>query len=352
MEQLARKIDGHNPNQMSKVHDAKDGGHDMKHLLGMALPALLLAGCGAKEDPKVPALEKRLATLESRVDEERSERERLVAENQSLRKALDAVKPEKREPTPAGITRDEMQKELDDLARALRKEFGRPATSTQPAKPETKPEAKAAPASEPTDADKAKKIEEAKAKLSDKLTRFYADLADRALTQEVYELLWQADGKTRKEVVDKLKAMVAENPEDKHLRLALANALLTTFADVKPGIEQGVLAGAVMREAKTAEKIDPDYYDAVAFIAVYKANYPEGFVEFNEAWKDLDKALAMQAKMPWEDRFGDIYAAYGAWYFKQKKYDEAMAKVQAGLDKDARNPQLIELKKRIEDARK
>lgn len=324
----------------------------MKYLPVLCLPLLLMCGCGAHDDSKVSALEKRVVAMEARADEEKGEREKLATENQNLRKSLEAMKAEKGEPRAAGVTREEMKKELDDMAAALRKEFARPAATPETTKAETKPETRAGTGGEKTDADKAKKMEEAKAKLAEKLTRFYADATDRANNSDVYELLWQVDAKTRKEVVDKLKAMVAENPEDKHLRLALANALITTFADVKQGIEQGVLAGAIMKEARTAEKIDPDFYDAVAFIAVYKANYPEGFAEFNEAWKDLDKALEMQAKMPWEDRFGEIYVAYSAWFFKQKKYDEALTKAQAGLDKDARNQELIDLKKKIEEAKK
>jgi tetratricopeptide (TPR) repeat protein len=121
---------------------------------------------------------------------------------------------------------------------------------------------------------------------------------------------------------------------------------------VKPGIEQGILAGNIMKEAKKANLIDPDFYDAVAFVGVFKANYPQGFPEFDEAYKDLDKALELQAKMTWEDRFCDIYIAYTKWYFNQKKYDEALAKAQAGLDKDARNQDLIDWKKKIEDAKK
>ena len=56
--------------------------------------------------------------------------------------------------------------------------------------------------------------------------------------------------------------------------------------------------------------------------------------------------------MTWEDRFGEIYVSYAQWFLKQKKYDEALTKAQAGLDKDARNQELIDLKKQIEEARK
>lgn len=322
----------------------------MKYLLVMCMPALWLCGCGAQDDSKVVALEKRVVAMEARAEEEKGEREKLATENQNLRKTLEGWKRDAAPAAQAGVTREELKKEIEDVIAALRKELA-------PAKPAETTSAegvtgKAEPPREKTDAEKAKAIEEARARLAEKLPGFYANVGDTAARKAFMELMWEVDAKTRKEVVDKLKAMVAENPEDKTLRLALSEALMSQFRDVKPGIEQGIWANNVLKESKKATLIDPDYYDAVAFMATFKANYPEGFPEFNEAPKDLDKALELQSKMTWEDRFGDIYVAYAQWYFKQQKYDEATAKVQAGLDKDARNQELIDLKKKIEEAKK
>ena len=321
----------------------------MKYLIAMCLPALWLCGCGAQDDAKVSSLEKRVVAAEARADEQEAARKNLEVEQANLRKTLDGIKRESA-PTQAGITREELKKELEDAMAALRKELAqaKPGETTSAGGATSKVE----PPKEKTEAEKAKAIEEAKTKLAEKLQGFYANVGDTAARKAFMELLWEVDAKTRKEVVDKLKAMVAENPEDKTLRLALAEAIMSQFRDVKPGIEQGIWASNVLRESKKAAQIDPDYYDAVAFMATFKANYPEGFPEFAEAPKDLDKALELQSKMTWEDRFGEIYVAYAQWYFKQQKYDEALAKVQAGLDKDARNQELMDLKKKIEEAKK
>ncbi|MBP9892331.1 MAG: hypothetical protein KBG84_10555 [Planctomycetes bacterium] len=322
----------------------------MKYLFLMCMPMLWLCGCGAHDDSKVIALEKRVVAAEARADEQEAARKNLEVEQANLRKTLDGWKREPAAAAQAGVTRDELKKEIDDAMEALRKELApaRPAETTSSGGTTGKVE----PPREKTEAEKAKAIEEAKVKLAEKLPGFYANVGDTAARKAFMELMWEVDAKTRKEVVDKLKAMVAENPEDKTLRLTLAEALMSQWRDVKPGIEQGIWANNVLKESKKAAQIDPDYYDAVAFMATFKSNYPEGFPEFAEAPKDLDKALELQSKMAWEDRFGEIYVAYAQWYFKQQKYDEAMAKVQAGLDKDARNQELIDLKKKIEEAKK
>lgn len=323
----------------------------MKYLLMLALPVLWLTGCGAQDDSKLSALEKRVVAAEARAESEKEDRDRLATEIGGLKDEL--AKARKAAPVESGpgLTRDDMKKEIGAAIDALRKELAQAKPAETPGAG-SGPTAKVEEPKEKTEAEKAKAVEDAKAKLAEKLTRYYENVADLTLSKEVHDLLWQVDAKTRKEVVDKLKALVAENPEDKNLRIALAQAMTSTFRDVKPGIEQGILASNIMKEAKKATLIDPDFYDAVAFMAVFKANYPEGFTEFAEAGKDLDKALELQGKMTWEDRFGEIYVAYAQWYLKQKKYDEALAKAQAGLDKDARNQDLIDLKKQIEDAKK
>jgi predicted Zn-dependent protease len=277
---------------------------------------LWLTGCGHQDDSKVVALEKRVVAAETRADAEKEDRERLATEIKGLKDELaKAPKVAPNESAP-GLTRDDVRAEIKSALESLRKELAQAKPADTSGTGGNGPTAKVDEPKEKTEAEKAKEIEEAKTKLAEKLGRFYENVSDHAASKDVYELLWQVDAKTRKEVVDKLKALVAENPEDKNLRIALAQALTTTFRDVKTGIEQGILAGNIMKEAKKASQIDPDFYDAVAFVAVFKANYPEGFTEFAEAYKDLDKALELQSKMTWEDRFGEIYVAYGRWYFK------------------------------------
>lgn len=322
----------------------------MKRLLMVTVAALSLGGCG-QSDARVGALETKLAAADARLAE-------LETQGQTQAQGLKAAQAEL---AALKQGQDKLDRKLSDLpppltlaevqaavAAALDK---RETTQPEPAKPPEKaaPEAGAeAKPALPADA----KAEEARRKLADLLPGYYANLGDPQTRQKVNDLLWEADAETRKEVVAKLKALVADEPENKHLRMALAEAMTSTFRDVKQGLEQGILASNIMKEAKKAQSIDPDYYDAVHFVAVFKANYPPGFPEFEGAKADLDKALSMQAKMTWEARFTEIYEAYGKWYLVQKKYDDALAITQAGLDKDARAENLIALKQRIEEARK
>ncbi|KAA0207897.1 hypothetical protein EDM80_15630 [bacterium] len=324
----------------------------MKRLLMVTVAALSLGGCG-QSDARVGALETKLAAADARLAE-------LETQGQTQAQGLKAAQAEL---AALKQGQDKLDRKLSDLpppltlaevqaavAAALDK---RESTQPEPAKPPEKAAPEAGAEAKPAlPADAKAKAEEARRKLADLLPGYYANLGDPQTRQKVNDLLWEADAETRKEVVAKLKALVADEPDNKHLRMALAEAMTSTFRDVKQGLEQGILASNIMKEAKKAQSIDPDYYDAVHFVAVFKANYPPGFPEFEGAKADLDKALSMQAKMTWEARFTEIYEAYGKWYLVQKKYDDALAITQAGLDKDARAENLIALKQRIEEARK
>ena len=322
--------------------------------IGVAL-SLFLTGCG-QDNSKLNTLEAKLSAAESQAAIANDEQAKL---RDDLRKLDDEVTKLKQsnKPAPAqgeaaaGMSQAQVQAEIKAALDALRKELA--STKAASDKPVGEKPVEAAQPDKPVDpADAKAKLEETKRKLSELLPSFYANLSDYDTRRKVSQLLWQVDATTRKEVVTKLKSMVAEDPENKTLRMALAEAMTMTFGDVKEGLEQGILAANVLKEVNKAKEIDPDFYDAVHFTGIFKAEYPPGFPEFDEARKDLDKALEMQAKMTWETRFGEVYEAYGKWYLVQKKYEEALAITQAGLDKDARNEDLIALKKRIEGARK
>jgi len=192
---------------------------------------------------------------------------------------------------------------------------------------------------------------EANRKAEDLLARVKANPANEDLFEEMADALEKADNATRLNAVDELKALVAAEPRNKDARMALATALATRFRDLLNPMDQGKLAADIKVELDKALEIDPEYYYAQHFMAVMKVNYPPFTDEFKTADKDLDKTLELQAKMPWEKDFAEVYAAYSKWYRAQGKLEEAAAKVQAGLDKEPRDEGLLAEKKKVDEAR-
>jgi hypothetical protein len=225
--------------------------------------------------------------------------------------------------------------ELDGENRRLEGEI---AAANTPEKPVEKP------APKPADPEAIKQAE-------DLLGRVKANPGNGDTVEELANALHKADAPTREKAANELKAIVAADPKNKEARLALASVMATRFRDLRNPMDQGKLAGDIKTELDKALEIDPAYYDAQHFMAIMKVNYPPFTDEFKTANKDLDRALELQASLPWEDEFGDIYAAYSGWYRAQGMLDEAAAKVQAGLDKAPRHEGLLAEKKKVDEAR-
>ncbi len=318
----------------------------MKHLFIPALfvLSLLLIACEQKtpdaDGHKLAALETRLAQAERRSDEATAKAQRLEDELAKLANA----KPAAPAPDPRVDELADAVKQLTDRVRELTpKEHQAPAAPAagvedNTAKSPTEVEAKPAP-------------EEVLRRINSLLPNLKTDSGTGAQRDELLGLLFQANKETRDRVIAEMREWAKAEPENKHARLGLANALVSRFADVSDDImKQGALAAEIMKEAGTAQELDAEFYDALHFIALMKAGYPSFAPEFTQAGKDMDRALAMQANMAWEDRFADIYTAYAKWYRVQKKYDNAMAKAQAGLDLAPRNAELLAEKAAIEKA--
>lgn len=186
---------------------------------------------------------------------------------------------------------------------------------------------------------------------ADLLTRLKANPGNQDTVEELSKALHKADAATREKAVSELKALVTTEPQNKEARLALASVMAIRFRDLRNPMDQGKLAGDIKTELDKALEIDPAYYDAQHFMAIMKVNYPPFTDEFKTANKDLDRALELQAGLPWEDEFGEIYQAYSGWYRTQGMLDEATAKVQAGLDKAPRHDGLLAEKKNVDDAK-
>lgn len=207
------------------------------------------------------------------------------------------------------------------------------------------------PAEPPADKQPAAADPEAVKQAQELLGKVKANPTDYDTVEKLAEALRKADASTREKAIADLKAIVAADPRNKEARLALASVMVTRFRDLRNPMDQGALAAEIKTELDKAIDIDPGYYEAQHFLALMKTGYPPFTEEFKTANKDLDRAIELQSKMTWDDSFSEIYAAYAGWYRRQGKLEEAAAKVQAGLDKDPRNEDLLAEKKRIDDAR-
>lgn len=321
----------------------------MPVLLMLSLSAFLFA-CGQKApdteatDRKLQALEQRLAESERRADDAAARANQLETD---LGRAMAAGDTRR---APAADPRvDELAASVKKLADRVTVLEALPAAAPPAPGVEARPE----PAAEKPAAEAPGRPAPAEvvARINTLLPGLKSDSGTGAQRDELLGLLFQADKETRDRVIGEMREWAKAEPENKHARLGLANALVSRFADVSGDLmKQGSLAAEIMKEAGTANELDAEFYDALHFIALMKAGYPSFAPEFTQAGKDMDRALAMQANMPWEDRFADIYTAYAKWYRVQKKHDQALAKAQAGLDLAPRNAELLAEKAAIEAA--
>lgn len=319
-----------------------------------ALAACTLAGCkDAHTEAELASAKTQLAARQAEVDAAQAELQKankrlaelkaelagapIVAERPAMETPGDSA--EVLRLKAALADQEKRVKELESQLAAAK--AAQPATPAQPEKPAETP--KADPAT----------VEEAVKRVDELLPLVKSDAGTAKQRDDLVNLMFKADKATRDRVIEELQKWVKDEPGNKHARLSLANALVSRFADIKREdfMGQATLAGKVTDEAQKALEIDPDYYEAVAFLALMKVQYPPFTPEFKAANKDLDRALELQARQSWVDEFADIYAGYSAWYRKQGKLDEAAAKVQAGLDKAPRNEGLLAEKKLVEDAR-
>lgn len=171
---------------------------------------------------------------------------------------------------------------------------------------------------------------------------------DKKAMNDLSELANSSSKEFRDKVIKQARDWVKDEPESKQARLTLASVLVSRFQDLRSEpMKQGALAGEIITEIDKALTIDPDYYEARHFLAIMKANYPTFAPEFKTANVDLDKALEMQAQMPWEETFCEIYVAYSMWFRKQGKLDDALARVNAGLEKSSQDAGLLAEKEAV-----
>lgn len=171
---------------------------------------------------------------------------------------------------------------------------------------------------------------------------------DKKAMNDLSELANGSSKEFRDRVIQQARDWVKDEPESKQARLTLASLLVSRFQDLRSEpMKQGALAGEIITEIDKALTIDPDYYEARHFLTIMKANYPTFAPEFKTANVDLDKALEMQAQMPWEETFCEIYVAYSMWFRKQGKLDDALARVNAGLEKSSQDAGLLAEKEAV-----
>lgn len=305
----------------------------------LLLAAAFIAGC----DRTDPAQQARIAALERQAAELQDENVRQAADLAVLRQQLaDQPVPEA---APATTDRTE---ELRAAVAGLEKRVKQLESAPKP-EAEASPEATPAPKPDAPAADKPAPNPERELEAVWPLVK---GGTDAAAVDELAELAMKGDKPFRDAIIQRVRDWVIEEPENARARLALAVVLTTRFRDLRTEpMKQGELAAEVKGELEKALEIDPAFYDAVHFMAILKANYPSFTPEFKGAQKDLDKALEMQAQLPWDERFCEVYVAYAAWYRVQKKYEEALAKVNDGLQKSSQNAGLLAEKANIERAR-
>jgi len=326
-------------------------------LLCCAAATLLIAGCkDANTEAELAATKARLASTEKDAMDARADSATAQGELAALRSQVSDLKSrletaqKPAQPAPvAPAAPDPQVAELKGKIASLEQKIAdlEAEKAKQPAV-EVKPEPE-----KPAQPDPAALAENIK-RIDSLLPLVKSDASTGKQRDELLELLFKSDKATRERVVADIEAWVKAEPENKHARMALANVLVSRFADLKRDdfMGQATLAGKITTEAEKSLELDPEFYEAVAFLALMKVEYPVFTPEFKAAYKDFDRAIELQAKLTWEDRFADIYVGYSQWYRKQGKLDEAATKCQAGLDKAPRNDALIAEKAKIEEARK
>ncbi len=306
---------------------------------------LVLAGCS--DNGKQDQLSAQLQDATQRIDE-------LERANGLLTTEVAALRSQARPDTPPATADNDLRRELQELRQRVTEleaiEHTAPQAPGVRAAPEEGKPAEGTPAkTDPAEAAPATQIPEGDLRrLENLLPLIKAPNGE----EQLFELAGVAEKSTRSfrdEFIKRMQEWVASEPENSRARLGLALALTSRFRDIRGDMmKQATLASDVRKETERALELDPDYYTAVHFLAILKVNYPPFAQEFQGAKADLDKALEMQAQLPWEDDFCEIYAAYGMWYRKQGKLDEALAKVNAGLAKAPQHAGLLAEKKAIE----
>lgn len=325
-----------------------------KLMIPTLLAAMILAGCGRTDQPeKLASMQAQISTLEEDNKKLRAENETLsdqrtdydtqlhdvTTERDDLARQLRALETEDKPEAAPDETAD-LKKRITELEAEIEALKEAAAAAKQPEET-TEPET--------TDPEPVIDVEAVTRKMEELWPLIKA--GDRQALGDMQDQLNGANKELRDTYIQKVKDWVNEEPKNKHARVTLAAALATRFQDLKDPMKMGALAGEIKTETEEALEIDPDYYEAQHFLAILKVNYPSFTPEFKSADESLDRALELQADMTWEDRFADIYAAYGMWYRMQKKYDDAAAKVQAGLDLAPRYQGLLDEQQRIEEAR-
>ena len=320
-----------------------------KIMLVAAACTLMIAGCTNDSEEKVASLQAQVTTLEASLKHTNARNETLQDQLTELDSQLHEAKSQaddlrlELQRAPEAVDADELGR-LNNRIKQLEAEIEtlKSTPTTPPAEPVEPTEAVAPePAPDP----------EVRKKLDDLLPLIKAETDTNSLDSAL-GLLGSSDKQTRDDYIAKIRQWVKDEPQNKRARLALALTLTTRFRDLDGQMmKQAALAGEVSDEVNQALKIDPEFYEAVHFLAILKVNYPPFTPEFKEANVALDHALELQENQTWEEDFADIYSAYSKWYRIQKKLDEAAAIVQAGLDRAPRNQGLLNEQQAIEDAR-
>jgi hypothetical protein len=311
--------------------------HAAALLLCALLVALMLTAC-SRDDGRAAALELELAQARDAIDDLELELALERSRVAQLKGSLDAA--------PAPVSAPDDSSELLREIAALRERIAQLEASPEPEPAVEQPaQGDVLPEPPPADGDALRR------RLDQLLPAVQARGAGTEL-DELTGLALQGDKEFRDEVIERIRAWSQAEPESAKAKLALAQILTARFADLDGRfMEQGRLAAEVRREVDAALSIDPEFYDAVHFLAILKVNYPTFTNEFKTANVELDRALELQQQLPWEPRFAAIYAFYSLWYRKQDKLDEAEERVNAGLRLAPQAQSLLDEKAAVEAAR-
>lgn len=210
------------------------------------------------------------------------------------------------------------------------------------ARPEAAPAA-AAPADAAAAATKPKPDRKA---LLEEMKRLQAKVFDETATLDEQQRFWELARTTGAvdEMMKTLEAKVKERPDDKEMRMQLAQSYIAKLLSIPGGPEQGIWSMKAEAQWKEVLKQDPEHWDARYSIAFNWSMWPDFLNKTPDAVREFEKLREVQERQAPDAKHGQTYLQLSRLYQKQGKSDKAKDVLRAGL---GRHPDDAELKKAL-----
>jgi len=188
------------------------------------------------------------------------------------------------------------------------------------------PEASATAAAPP--ADDAKR-EAAKRKLADLEYRLSADPANPTLLAEYVRTAALAG--EHDAAIDRIKALVAEHPDNADLITWLGRAYLGKIRAVEKPLEKGRLAFTALGEFGKALEKDETHFEARWYRAVVRYHMPPFLGKIDESIQDLETMVEQSGGTAGDARYARVYTLLGRAYRKAGRTEDAKKAFDRGL---------------------